>query len=1016
MAGPAGAPRTSQWWTVVIFAALLAFLFRNSFVPDLTVFSNDGPLGVLNAASGQYPEGFFGVWNDLNWIGSRGIGASPNFSSLWGWIAGPVLFSKFYSPMALFLVGFFAWFMFRQMGFKPAVCLLGGLAALLNSNVFSIACWGLPSWSLSRAMIFLALGILACSWIRHSWMRASLAGLAVGMGVMEGFDVGAIYSLYVAAWVAFLAWTNPSQSAGRRVARAAASVALVACFAVFIAAQSLSALVSTQVQGVTGTSQDTRTKEERWDWATQGSLPKIETLRIVIPGLFGYRMDTPEGGNYWGEVGRQPGWEQHHQGLPRHSGMGEYAGILVVLLAAWAFAQSLRGDKSPFDLRNRQFIWFWAGAGGISLLLAYGRHAPFYQLIYHLPYFSTIRNPFKFLNLLQVGLVILFGYGLQDLFIRYLGPARSQALGLTQQLSTWWRSPANVDKRWARAVLIVFGLAVGALLIYSASRTELEKYLATQAFDAARAKEIAGFSIGELGWFVFFLGLSGGLMLVILSGWFSGGRARFAAVLLGLVLVTDLARANQPWIIYYNYRAKYASNPILDFLREKPYENRTASRLAPMSPNYLVAEQLQPLFSGVAEEWLQQHYQFYNIQSLDVVQMPRMPEMDETYLSAVFSPGLSSGDILQLGSLVAKLTNHTDGVSQILWERFSPEIRTRLEESAGAESVKPSLRDELNRILRDSTFYDPGHFAGVKLSTETQSHLNPNAPRRDPFRLNRLLLQDAYPKELARKSQVRSYARLWQLTNTRFILGMAGFLDFMNQEMDPSHHSFRVHTAFDFAPRSNSEGASARVEDITTVVRPQGQFALFEYGAALPRAKFYSDWQVTTNDLAALERLGDATFDPQRQVLVAPPSFALPAPGGGPTTGTVSITRYQPKQVSMKVAAAAPGVLLLNQKIDPNWTVTVDGKPETLLRCNYIMQGVHLPAGEHQVEFRFAPPHWMFYVSLSAIGVGALLCGFLAFGPKPAVPRSAEAPAAPAPSSPQSRSPQSKIPNPKSKI
>ncbi len=72
-----------------------------------------------------------------------------------------------------------------------------------------------------------------------------------------------------------------------------------------------------------------------------------------------------------------------------------------------------------------------------------------------------------------------------------------------------------------------------------------------------------------------------------------------------------------------------------------------------------------------------------------------------------------------------------------------------------------------------------------------------------------------------------------------------------------------------------------------------------------------------------------------------------------------------------------PSVLLLNDKYDPNWKVTVDGKPETLLRLNFIMRGVALTPGEHTVEFHFAPPLTSLYVSLAAIALGLALVGVL---------------------------------------
>jgi uncharacterized membrane protein YfhO len=71
-------------------------------------------------------------------------------------------------------------------------------------------------------------------------------------------------------------------------------------------------------------------------------------------------------------------------------------------------------------------------------------------------------------------------------------------------------------------------------------------------------------------------------------------------------------------------------------------------------------------------------------------------------------------------------------------------------------------------------------------------------------------------------------------------------------------------------------------------------------------------------------------------------------------------------------------VLLLNDKYDSQWNVTVDGKPAELLRCNYLMRGVYLPtAGQHTVDFSFTLPHRPLYVTLAAIGVGILLSGFL---------------------------------------
>jgi hypothetical protein len=55
----------------------------------------------------------------------------------------------------------------------------------------------------------------------------------------------------------------------------------------------------------------------------------------------------------------------------------------------------------------------------------------------------------------------------------------------------------------------------------------------------------------------------------------------------------------------------------------------------------------------------------------------------------------------------------------------------------------------------------------------------------------------------------------------------------------------------------------------------------------------------------------------------------------------------------------------------------VDGKPVEILRANFIMRGVYLTPGAHTVEFRFSLPNKPLYVTLSAIGLGIVLCGLL---------------------------------------
>jgi hypothetical protein len=869
-------PRRRDFWVAFFcLVAALSLLFHKDFQPDQVLFANDGPLGANRAQSDYVLGNFQSFWMDLNWLGVASLGLVCDVSGflmaalcVFSRDFGPVLFAKIFAPSGVFLLGLSAWVLFRQLRFRPWVCLLGALAAALNSMAFSAACWGLPTWTLCWTMNMFAIAALISPSIRNRTLKAILAGCAVGLGVMEGFDVGAIFSLFTAAF-AFLSVIATERATAKTLTRGFATVAIMAVSAGVIAAQTVSGLIGTQVKGVVGMAQDEATKRQRWDEATRWSLPKAETLRFIIPGLFGYRMpelygepvQSVSGSNYWGSVGQAPGVIQS-----RHSGMGFYAGEIVALVAVFGIAQSFRKKGNAFAPTERKQLWCWFALLIVSLLLGWGRYAPFYRLVYALPYFSTIRNPFKFLFPFSMALLILFGYGLEALGRLYLDKAVAKGKDWREQLNAWWKTAPIFDKKWTIGSVAALAAGLLGLLIYAASKRDLVAYLQQAGFpDQQLADSIAQFSLQEVTVFILMLILSMGLLTLILSGVLSGLRAKWAVTALGVLMFLDLARADTPWIVYWNYKDKYASNPVIEFLRQQRYDGRVTAELAPMSRQWLINDRRSPL-PPLYSEWLQHHFQYYRIQSLDIIQMPHLPEMESTYMRA-FRSGDEAGWV---------------------W-----------------------------------------------------------------------------------------CGRLWQLTSTRYIIGMAGFLDLLNAKFDPGQKRFRIAQTFDIVPKPGVTEAT-NPDQLTAVLSTNGQFALFEFTGALPRAKLFVHWQVNTNDDATIEQLKSPAFDPAQTVLVA-----NDLPGPNPATSTnqtssaVELAHYEPKRIQFNADATAPSVLLLNDRFNPDWRVSVDGKPEALLRCNFIMRGVYLTPGKHRVEFRFRQPLTPFYISLAGLAAGVILCGYL---------------------------------------
>ena len=182
-------------------------------------------------------------------------------------------------------------------------------------------------------------------------------------------------------------------------------------------------------------------------------------------------------------------------------------------------------------------ILFWAGLALVSLLLAFGRHALFYQLVYQLPFFNTMRNPIKFLHPLHFSLIILCGYGVEGL----LRLARREGA-----------EPSRAARLWVRGTGIVAGVMLLGSLIIGASKKSLGQHIASRGFDTDTAQVMASFSAMEIILSALLLGAG----VFFIAKLMRGGEVAKWAVALGLLIVIDLTRANSPWVQYNDYRHK----------------------------------------------------------------------------------------------------------------------------------------------------------------------------------------------------------------------------------------------------------------------------------------------------------------------------------------------------------------------------------------------------------------------------------------------------------------------------
>lgn len=71
---------------------------------------------------------------------------------------------------------------------------------------------------------------------------------------------------------------------------------------------------------------------------------------------------------------------------------------------------------------------------------------------------------------------------------------------------------------------------------------------------------------------------------------------------------------------------------------------------------------------------------------------------------------------------------------------------------------------------------------------------------------------------------------------------------------------------------------------------------------------------------------------------------------------TIYETTYAPNKLTYKARTARGGVAVFSEVYFPwGWHAAIDGKPADIGRVNYLLRALRVPAGEHEIEFRFDP-------------------------------------------------------------
>jgi hypothetical protein len=202
------------------------------------------------------------------------------------------------------------------------------------------------------------------------------------------------------------------------------------------------------------------------------------------------------------------------------------------------------------------------------------------------------------------------------------------------------------------------------------------------------------------------------------------------------------------------------------------------------------------------------------------------------------------------------------------------------------------------------------------------------------------------------------------------------FLESPQRSVNPYwHRLLNVRYLVTRQPVDSAQVAAAGLPGYRTVFQGAAGTVL-ETPAWLPRATVVGEYRVVSPARAILDSVASGRADAARVTwLEEDPGLRL-----GPVEGaTAAIARYGLNGVAVDVETPGPGLLRLADLWYPDWTATVDGKPERILKADYLLRAVPVPAGRHRVEFHFRSAAMRHGLTLSIVSL-VLTLGLLGLG------------------------------------
>lgn len=123
-----------------------------------------------------------------------------------------------------------------------------------------------------------------------------------------------------------------------------------------------------------------------------------------------------------------------------------------------------------------------------------------------------------------------------------------------------------------------------------------------------------------------------------------------------------------------------------------------------------------------------------------------------------------------------------------------------------------------------------------------------------------------------------------------------------------------------------------------------------ENPAAFGNAWFATNIEWAENANQEIDALGKVNL--RNTAVVAKNAFGFLKAGG---EGTVKLTSYTANEAKYAIDSKQGGLVVFSEVYYPGWTATIDGQETEVGRANYVLRAINVPAGSHEVVFKFDP-------------------------------------------------------------